>query len=124
MRFIRVIRYDAVHRDPRRLGRASGGIMRRLFAQLTIFAVTAFAIGVGYRYLWDEPSQASVANYLRSGARAMGLATCGLGAHFYFNAHLSKRLRRWPLLAENRLASGGDGDRGLNGRDRPAGGAL
>ncbi len=74
--------------------------MPRLFAQLTIFAVTAFAMGVGYRYLWDEPSQASVANYLRSGAHAMGLAACGLGAHFYFNAHLSKRLRRWPLLAE------------------------
>jgi hypothetical protein len=74
--------------------------MRRLFAQLAIFTVTAFAIGAGYRYLWDEPSQASVANYLRSGAHAMGLAACGLGAHLYFSAYLSKRLRRWPLLAE------------------------
>jgi adenylate cyclase len=74
--------------------------MRRLFVQLAIFAVTAFAIGAGYRYLWNEPSQASVANYLRSGVHAMGLAACGLGAHLYFSAYLSKRLRRWPLVAE------------------------
>jgi len=74
--------------------------MRRLFAQLTAFAVTALAIGMAYRYVWDDPSQASIANYLRSGAHAMGLAACGLGAHLYFNARLSKRLRRWPLLAE------------------------
>jgi class 3 adenylate cyclase len=74
--------------------------MRRLFAQLTVFAVTAFAIGMAYRYFWDDPSQASIANYLRSGAHAVGLAACGLGAHLYFNARLSKRLQRWPLLAE------------------------
>jgi adenylate cyclase len=74
--------------------------MRRQFAQLAIFTVTAFAIGVAYRYLWDDPSEASVANYLGSGAHGMGLAACGLGAHLYFNARLSKRLQRWPLLAE------------------------
>jgi len=74
--------------------------MRRLFVQLAIFAVTAFAIGAGYRYLWNEPSQANLANYLRSGVHAMGLAACGLGAHLYFSAYLSKRLRRWPLVAE------------------------
>jgi hypothetical protein len=68
--------------------------MRHPFAQLTAFAVTAFAIGVAYRYVWDDPSQGSVANYMRSGAHAMGLAACGLGAHLYFNARLSKRLRR------------------------------
>ena len=32
--------------------------MRRLLVQLAILAVTAFAIGAGYRYLWNEPSQA------------------------------------------------------------------
>src|SRR5690242_17869589 len=83
-----------------RLGPPSGSIMRRLVVQLAIFAVTAFAIGAGYRYLWNEPSQASVANYLRSGVHAMGLAACGLGAHLYFSAYLSKRLRQWPLVAE------------------------
>ena len=66
--------------------------MRHPFAQLTAFAVTAFAIGVAYRYVWDDPSQGSIANYMRSGAHAMGLAACGLGAHLYFNARLSKRL--------------------------------
>jgi class 3 adenylate cyclase len=74
--------------------------MRRLFAQLVVFAVTAFAIGVAYRYLWDNPSESSVGNYLRSGLHGVGLAACGLGAHLYFNARLSRRLRRWPLLAE------------------------
>jgi adenylate cyclase len=74
--------------------------MRHPFAQLTAFAVTAFAIGVAYRYVWDDPSQGSIANYMRSGVHAMGLAACGLGAHLYFNARLSKRLRRWPLVAE------------------------
>jgi class 3 adenylate cyclase len=67
--------------------------MRRLFAQLIAFALTAFTIGVAYRYFWDDPSEASVANYLRSGVHGMGLAACGLGAHLYFNARLSKRLR-------------------------------
>ena len=73
--------------------------MQRLFAQLIIVAVTAFAIGVGYRYLWNDPSQANVANYIRSGVHGMGLAAGGLGAHLYFNWRLSGQLRRWPILA-------------------------
>jgi hypothetical protein len=28
--------------------------MRRLFAQLIAFALTAFTIGVAYRYFWDQ----------------------------------------------------------------------
>ena len=62
--------------------------------------LTAFAIGVAYRYVWDDPSEASFANYMRSGVHGMGLAASGLGAHLYFNSRLSGRLRRWPLLAE------------------------
>ena len=68
-------------------------------AQLIIAGVTAFAIGVAYRYAWDDPSEA-FANYMRSGVHGMGLAASGLGAHLYFNSRLSGRLRRWPLLAE------------------------
>ena len=41
--------------------------MRRLWAQLIIAGVTAFAIGVAYRYAWDDPSEARFANYMRSG---------------------------------------------------------
>jgi hypothetical protein len=74
--------------------------MRRLCAQLIIAGVTAFAIGVTYRYAWDDPSEASFANSMRSGVHGMGLAASGLGAHLYFNSRLSGRLRRWPLLAE------------------------
>jgi class 3 adenylate cyclase len=65
-----------------------------------VVAVTAFAIGVAYRYLWDNPNEASVANYLRSGLHGIGLAASGLGAHLYFNSRLSGQLRRWPLLVE------------------------
>ena len=71
--------------------------MRRLCAQLITAGVTAFAIGVTYRYVWDDPSEASFANYMRSGVHGMGLAASGLGAHLYFN------LRR--------LAGGCDGGR-------------
>ena len=74
--------------------------MRRLCAQLIVAGVTAFAIGVAYRYAWDDPSEASFVNYMRSGVHGMGLAASGLGAHLYFNSRLSGRLRRWPLLAE------------------------
>ena len=74
--------------------------MRRLLAQSTGVAVTAFTIGLAYRYLWDDPSQANVANYIRSGVHGMGLAASGLGANLYFNSRLSGQLRRWPILAE------------------------
>jgi adenylate cyclase len=74
--------------------------MRRLLNQFIIGAVTGFAIGIGYRYFWDDPSQASVANYLRSGLHGMGLAASGFGAHLYFNTHLNQQLRRWPILVE------------------------
>jgi hypothetical protein len=74
--------------------------MRRLLNQFIIGAVTGFAVGIGYRYFWDDPSQASVANYLRSGLHGMGLAASGFGAHLYFNTHLNQQLRRWPILVE------------------------
>ena len=43
--------------------------MRHPFAQLTAFAVTAFAIGVAIRHAWDVLSQGSIANYMRSGVQ-------------------------------------------------------
>jgi class 3 adenylate cyclase len=95
----RKIGYGPVDQAARQ-SRPSGGTMRRLLAQSTVVAVTAFTIGVAYRYLWDDPSQANVANYIRSGVHGMGLAASGLGAHLYFNSRLSGQLRRWPFLAE------------------------
>jgi adenylate cyclase len=45
--------------------------MRRLVAPMLVIAITGFAMGAGYRHLWDDPSEASIANYLRSGVHGM-----------------------------------------------------
>jgi hypothetical protein len=45
--------------------------------QFVIVAVTGFAIGIGYRYFWDDPSDARVANYLRSGLHAFAVSGSG-----------------------------------------------
>ena len=41
--------------------------MRRGLPQLIVVAAVGLAFGMVYRYFLDEPSEASVANYLRSG---------------------------------------------------------
>jgi adenylate cyclase len=45
--------------------------MRRLVTPLIVVAITGFAMGVVYRYLWDDPNEASIANYFRSGVHGM-----------------------------------------------------
>jgi hypothetical protein len=74
--------------------------MRRQLAPLVVVAGRGFVIGVAYRYLWDVQSEASAANYLRSGLHGMGLAASGWGTHLYLNSRSSGWLRRWPLFAE------------------------
>ena len=48
--------------------------MRRLVPQLIALAAVGIAFGVVYRYFLDDPSEASVANYLRSGVHGMSVA--------------------------------------------------
>ena len=48
--------------------------MRRLLPQLIALAAVGIAFGVVYRYFLDDPSEASVANYLRSGVHGMSVA--------------------------------------------------
>jgi class 3 adenylate cyclase len=74
--------------------------MRRRVAPSIVVVGTAFAVGVLYRYLWDDPSEGSVANYLRSGLHGACIGASGWGAHLYFNSRSSAWLRKWPLLAE------------------------
>ena len=74
--------------------------MRRLVAPSIALAVVGFAAGLAYRYLADDPSEGSAANYLRSGLHGMGLALSGWAVHLYFTSHGSELLRRWPLLVE------------------------
>jgi len=74
--------------------------MRRRVAPSFVVVGTAFAVGFLYRYLWDDPSEGSVANYLRSGLHGACIGASGWGAHLYFNSRSSAWLRKWPLLAE------------------------
>ena len=57
-------------------------------------------MGVVYRYLWDDPNEASIENYLRSGVHGMLVAASGWGCYLYFNSRASGWLRKWLLLAE------------------------
>jgi class 3 adenylate cyclase len=77
-----------------------GNSMRRGLPQLIVVAAVGLAFGIVYRYFLDEPSEASVANYLRSGVHGISVALVAWGANRYFNLRASTWLRTWPLLAE------------------------
>jgi hypothetical protein len=53
--------------------------MRRGLPQLIVVAAVGLAFGIVYRYFLDEPSEASVANYLRSGVTRHIGRPCRLG---------------------------------------------
>jgi class 3 adenylate cyclase len=73
----------------------------RGYAKPTLLIVAAGCVlGVTYRYFFDLPDEASLANYLRSGVHAMMIAAFGWGSHLYFTNYASLWLRRWPILVE------------------------
>jgi len=72
--------------------------MRR--APWIVIAVVGFTAATIYRHFFDDPSEASVGNYLRSGLHGMAVALGAWGCHLYFSSVGSGWLRRWPLLAE------------------------
>jgi adenylate cyclase len=74
--------------------------MRRLSTPTIIVAIAGLTFGLAYRYLADNPSEGSIANYVRSGLHGIGIAATGWGAHLYFNSRSSAWLRKWPLVAE------------------------
>jgi len=69
--------------------------MRRGLPQLIVVAAVGLAFGIVYRYFLDEPSEASVANYLRSGVHGISVALVAWGANRYFNLRASRWLRTW-----------------------------
>ena len=77
-----------------------GNSMRRVLPQLIVVAVVGITFGIVYRYFLDEPSETSIANYLRSGVHGMSVAFAAWGVVIYFNLRASRWLRTWPLLAE------------------------
>ena len=67
---------------------------------VSILMVCAFAVGLVFRYLFDDPEQRSLAYYVRSGVHGVVLALVGWAAHVGFGALLQERFRRAPLLLE------------------------
>jgi class 3 adenylate cyclase len=80
--------------------RDKGSDMRRDVIPLIVVGVVGATAATVWRYLWDDPSEASVANYLRSGVHGLVVAIAGWGCHLYFSSRASGWLRRWPLLTE------------------------
>jgi adenylate cyclase len=80
--------------------RPKGSDMRRLVAPSIVIAVAGFAMGTIYRCLWDDPNEASVANYLRSGVHGMVVAASGWGSHLYFNLRGSGWLKKMAAARE------------------------
>jgi class 3 adenylate cyclase len=74
--------------------------MRRFFVRLISIAALGAAFGAVYRYFLDDPSEANIANYFRSGVHGTLVACFGWAANLYFNSRASRWLRTWPLVAE------------------------
>jgi len=74
--------------------------MRRAMNPAVAIALGSFVAGLAYRYLFDLPIEASVANYLRSGLHGMGTGLAGFGVHLYFTSRRSAWVSNWPLLTD------------------------
>jgi class 3 adenylate cyclase len=74
--------------------------MRRSVVPWIVLAVFGFLAGATYRYFADDPTEATLANYLRSGFHGMGLALSGWAVHLYFTSRSSEWVSRWPLVVE------------------------
>src|SRR6266853_5504346 len=77
-----------------------GDDMRRSLAPWIFLAVVGLLAGCAYRYFADDPSEATLANYLRSGIHGMGVALAGWAVQLYFTSRSSEWVRRWPLVVE------------------------
>jgi class 3 adenylate cyclase len=74
--------------------------MRRLVTPSAVLAVFGLLAGFAFRYIFNSPDEASVANYLRSGFHGVGLTLAGWAVHVYFTSRGSEWVRRWPLGVE------------------------
>ncbi|WP_249135532.1 hypothetical protein [Bradyrhizobium sp. AUGA SZCCT0222] len=79
--------------------------MNRSVFQALVIAVFGMLFGMTLRYLVDNPLEATVANYLRSGLHGIGVALAGWATHLYFASRRSEWISRWPLLMDLGLRS-------------------
>src|SRR6266446_7814178 len=83
-----------------RFARSFGDEMRRALTPWIVVAVVGLVGGGAYRYCANDPSEVTLANYLRSSFHGMGLALSGWAVHLYFTSRGSEWVRRWPLAVE------------------------
>ncbi len=74
--------------------------MRRHLKPTIVMAVVGLVLGGLYRYLFDPPDEAELANYLRSSLHGMGITLAGWAVQLYFTSRGSAWVRRWPLVVE------------------------
>ncbi len=74
--------------------------MRRYLRPTIVIAVMGLAFGAIYRYLFDPPDEAELANYLRSSLHGAGVTLAAWAVQLYFTSRSSAWVRRWPLVVE------------------------
>ncbi len=74
--------------------------MRRALTPWIGLAVFGLVAGGAYRYFANDPSEATLANYLRSGLHGMGVTLAAWSVQLYFKSRSSEWVRRWPLVVE------------------------
>src|SRR5258705_9361155 len=74
--------------------------MRRALTSWIVLAVFGLVAGAAYRYFVDDPSEATLANYLRSSLDGMGVTLSGWAVHLYFSSRSSGWVGRRPLVVE------------------------
>lgn len=74
--------------------------MRRYLRSTIVMGVLGLAFGGLYRYLFDRPDEAELANYLRSSLHGAGITLAAWAVQLYFTSRRSAWVRRWPLLVE------------------------
>ncbi len=74
--------------------------MRRHLKSTALMALLGFAFGAIYRFLFDRPEEAELANYLRSSVHGSGITVAAWLVQLYFTSRASAWARRWPLVVE------------------------
>src|ERR1700730_9634606 len=74
--------------------------MRRYQKSTVVLAVLGLAVGGLYRYLFERPEEAELANYLRSSLHGAGVTLAAWAVQLYFTSRSSAWVRRWPLVVE------------------------
>jgi class 3 adenylate cyclase len=74
--------------------------MRRYLKPTIVLAVLGLAFGGLYRYFFDPPAEAELANYVRSSLHGMGITLAAWAVQLHFTSRSSAWVRRWPLVVE------------------------